>query len=45
MQLPQCHCLRGSRITQPQIRRVCDDWCVQIDLMLIDQLGDTERGE
>jgi hypothetical protein len=33
------------RITQPQIRDVSDDWCVQIDLMLIDQLSDTERGE
>jgi hypothetical protein len=44
-QLPQCHCLRDLRITQPQIRDVSGDWCVQIDLMLIDQLSDTERGE
>jgi hypothetical protein len=32
------------RIAQPQIRDVADDRCVQIDLMLIDQLSDTERG-
>jgi len=33
------------RIAQPQIRDVSDDWCIQIDLILIDQLSDTERGE
>jgi hypothetical protein len=33
------------RITQPQIRDVSDDRSIQINLMLIDQLSDTERGE
>jgi hypothetical protein len=33
------------RIAQPQIRDVSNDRRVQIDLMLIDQLSDTERGE
>jgi hypothetical protein len=33
------------RIAQSQIRDVSDDRRVQIDLMLIDQLSDTERGE
>ena len=28
------------RISQPQIRDISDDRCVQIDLMLIDQLSD-----
>jgi hypothetical protein len=32
-------------IAQPQIRDISEDRCVQIDLMLIDQLSDTERGE
>jgi hypothetical protein len=33
------------RIAQPQIRDVSDDRSIQINLMLIDQLSDTERGE
>jgi hypothetical protein len=44
-QLPQCQRPRRLRIAQPQIREVSDDRCVQIDPVLIDQLGDVERSE
>jgi hypothetical protein len=44
-QLPQRHRLRSLRIAQPQIWDVSDDWCVQLNLMLIDELSDAERGE
>ena len=44
-QLPQRHRHCNSRIAQAQIGQIFDDRRIQLDLMLIDQLSDAERGE